>query len=1313
MRHPVRSVAVTLVFLCAVPALGWWDTVVKNWKYPPLVQRYEAESLAEKGVGVADDPLSSGGKAVSVRPAGPLLAFTRDLSPSVYGVYIVGRSPREGDTESPGSMKPFYFRVTVFHLASGAKESYRLRAAYQYIYPLTYGPEDMARCFFRVHRPGKVRIEVSADKGSEAAPLLVDRIELRDVLGNCAKKAGKTRRTMIRDEELANLRGGDLKPVPVLRRDKVLARCEAYWASFPPPNAPRQDARVPKGWKMSELDTPWAIVNEALNARYTLEDFQAGRRLPGPVPDDGWGVAVSGRGWPASIIAPLFRRRVAGLANLMKQKAAYFERTGDPRAGLDGAALLLAFAYNYPLLDYRSQAAWPSKYGRFYFTNHTGGGIVQPGQREGHAVRDYVRTYDRLYEFIVANPSLADFLATKIPGVRTTKDVVRFLDVNLLQRTADVILRCDVQGDSLKMSRALTMAAICQGPNEISQRWVDTLFNEIPMGMIEPGGIEDLAYGNLGRDGLVSKGSGGYSKGSIMSLLEVATLLRRYAEMGGKVPVDLTDVKKHPWFADALYAPINLRVAGGWVPLIGDYGDPLRTREVYFDRGPRRAGSTAAKPFYLQAWRFTGDPKFAFLTHRYGRTVESAEEWARIEAAARKTRDPLNILPPRLLDDFGLAILETGQRYDDFRKKCALTLRYGHGHTHGHNDGLAVSFWAKGMRAISDLAARAGSPNPRLQKMHNTVEVDRKSMNNGGETIPGYGWLNAFVPFEGVQYADASQRGISHPEIKTYRRGVALIDVGDQDAYVFDVFRVAGGRVHTWCAHANQNDRFEVNAPLSPAKSPEAVAYLTGFKTPQTKLDERYLVKDLLPRPVEGRAPDALVATWRLHPRAEKAFLGEELPEDRKVFVRRRLFGHGGDTLLAADGTSKRYRYDMSFLYVQNLRASEAGSIYPSLAEVYQGKPVVQSARALNVADAGDGVAKCVAVEVKLPGNVTDVCLSGPGDGKARRVEGGLTFDGLFGFVRRDARGLVRAVLVGGTRLEGNDFHVRLPRGRVVGKVVSTQPDRNTCQVEGDFKGVTLVGRTALFVAPSGRKKAYTVKAAEPAAGGVRLTLKERMKVLQSAVRFVNEEAREISLVAEPYNLKADQHAYDSIEVANESLTKRWNARIVTDTRWMIVKTPVSAEDIPDRDGDGRRALTLLGGAADKEKAGKPVLVMEVVRVDEARRTIYFKTPPPPYNIGGWGYVDRVLVSESGKKWQGTYPGIEYKVVVEGPVKMGDFDDANGDGRKVLSVYQIRPGFTMVLPASVSVVRTAPGEYGVEALMPAKVRVPGKVAASK
>lgn len=1322
--------AAMVVFAAVTPVLGWWDTIVKNWAYPPLVKAYEAETLT--GVpkeAVKADEMSTGKLAVEMSPGGAVLAFTQELKPSTYVVYIVGRSPRPEDVGDSGALPPFFFTVSITD-PEGAVQRYRLRAAYQYAYMLNAGSEEMQRCYFHAFATGRYKIEIATGQGTTAKPLLVDRLELRDALGNCANKAGKTARTMVSDEDLKNLRGGTLKPVDLLPPGEVVARCQAYFAAFPPINAPRNGSAKPghfkekdrlpadtalTGWKVTEPNQPWAIENAELKATYTVADYLAGKVLPGPLADDGWGVTVGNLtytwgeptpvGGTFTVIAPSFQDRVVKLVDQMIRKSAEYEKTGDPKAGLEGAAILLAFAYHYPALDFRAQAAWPGTYSRNGFANHIGGGMVISGLLQGHAIRDYVKAYDRLFDFIKANEkAFAEAVGTKVPWVKSQGDLIRLLDVSIIQHTADANMRGDAAGDSLKMTLALTMAALCQGANDISQKWVDAIISNIPMGMIESGGLEDLAYGELGRDGLVSKGSGGYSKGSIMALMDVVMMLREYKRLGGKVAVDLADFQSYPWMRDALYAPINLRVAGGWAPLLGDYGDPLRTREVYYDTGTTQKNEQ--KSYYRDCWRLTRDPVFAFMTARYGRNMETAEEWAMIEAQAKTVRNPLDTLPPRILDDLGLAILEIGQSFGGFTNKAAATLRYGAAHTHGHNDGLDLAVWGKGMRAISDLAAREGSPSPRLQKLHNTVEVDRKSMNNEDETIPGYGWLNAFAPFAGVQYADASQRARSHPQLTEYRRGAALIEVGAEDAYVFNIQRVAGGAVHTWCAHANQNDRFDVNAKLTPATSPEALDYLKGFKTPETQVGEVYAVSNLFLRPAEGKAPAEVIATWRLHPRAEQAFRFEQLPDDRKVFARWRLFGHADDALYAANGTSDKYRYDMTFLFVQNPKVAEAGSVYPSLAEVYQGKPVVQLARLIKTDNAGKGAAQAVGLEVQLPDGVTDLCLSGPADGLVRKAEGGVSFDGLFGFIRKDKAGLERAVLVGGTALDAAGLSIRLPRSRITGEVVAIDPAANACRVKGDFRDVNLVGRIVPFVSPAGRSFAFTVVDQKPAAGGVTLMLKEKIKIFQSAIEHVDEAKGEITVMAEPYNLKGDKHAYDNTEIGNETGKKRWPSKIVCESRWMIVKTPIAEADLDVV--DGKRTLNLIGTTKDQAKEGKNLLTLEVTRLEPATGTIYYKLPAEsPYDIEGWCYVGRSLVNKAGKQWKATYPGFEFKIVAEGPVKATDFTDANGDGRAVLSLYRLTPGYALAVPAAVSVRRTAPGAYEFESFTPADIKVDG------
>jgi len=1316
-----RLLALTFAaILLQSTAFGWWDTVVKRWKLPPIIASYEAEDLVKEGV--VKDELAPNGKAVEMKEGSPALAFTRDLKHSTYCVYIVGRSPRKEDRGAASAMKPFYFHVRV-EGPNGKVEGYRIRAAYQYVYPLVYGPQEMVRAYFVAPSDGAYRISISVGPHTEAGPLWVDRIDVSDVLGNCAGKGMKKDRYMLSDAALA-ARAANPVTVKLPPPAKIREVCESLWQSFPPMNASRatwsarsawylekdrlpkyytaqqiRRGEGPKGWTMNAIGGPWRLTNAEEKLTFTAEDWAAHRAIEVPYRDDGWGKTYTGihpvrkpdqeTGGTWNLISPHFQKRLLDLRKQLYGSASAFAEKGDVNAGLRGTALLLAFAYHYPALDYRAQVNWGSDFSRFGFTNHVGGGIVGAGLVEGHAVRDYIKVYDQLFDFIKDNQAVADFLHTKLPWVKTPDDVITFLDTQWLQLTVDRCFRRDVAGRTLKMTRAVVMATLCQGPNEVSEAWVRRLFTDTGLGLFESGSLDDLYYSFIGRDGISSEASGGYSKGKIMGYLEVLDMLRRYERIGGRLPVAVTDLSRFPFLAEEMRSPIKLRVAGGWVPLIGDYGDPLRLRETYFD------GQKASRGYYLTAWRLVGGADFAFLTRRYGKMDIPDDEWARLTEEAKAVRDPLNTQEPRIFDDFGMAILEMDQDDDNFKRKKAAVFRYGTGHTHGHNDGLSVSVFGKGMRAISDLAARYGTPSPRLQKMHNTVEVDESSMNNGGATVPGGGWLNAFAPCGDVQYVDASYRAISHPQLKVYRRGVALIEVDDDDGYLFSVQRVAGGKVHTFCAHANINDRFESNVTLGPLRSEAGKNYLKGFKPDRNEVapgskGERYGQPDLLPAPLEGVARSVTTATWRLHPRCHQAFhkirLAKDtvLPDDQRVYSRWHLFGHAGDNVYAANATSARYRYDMSFFFVQNRNVGEEGSIYPALAEVYEGTPLIQAARNLKVTDPGRGASSCVAVEVTLPNGMVDICLSGPADGVARAIEGGYSFDGTFGFIRRKGGKVVRAVLVGGTVLKGPGLDLASGKAMLAGKVEELDLKGNAVVVSGITDAAALQGRVVQFVDPKGRAWSFTVKAAEKTERGARLVLKERMKIFQTESRHVDEATRTIETAAEAHMLKADKTWYDFTTMTNESATSAWTARVVCDTRWMAVKTAMADRDVPDADGDGKRTLKLIATAKEAAnlEAGDVALEMEVTRVDEQEGIFHYKMPAEDtYALGGWSYVARTMVSESGKTWMATYPGFDYRLAVDGKIAARQIDDANGDGRAVISLYRLSKGFEVRVPA--------------------------------
>src|SRR5690606_38947913 len=126
-------------------------------------------------------------------------------------------------------------------------------------------------------------------------------------------------------------------------------------------------------------------------------------------------------------------------------------------------------------------------------------------------------------------------------------------------------------------------------------------------------------------------------------------------------------------------------------------------------------------------WRWSRDPKFAWLLHHYfGRAIETDEEWAGVEeAAAQVARAPWLDNRSRVLPNWA-GILETGQQHDDFRFRRAAYVRLGMGYGHHHHDTLDLHVIAHGLPMTIDAGQRPGysTPPDRTSRVHNVVEID-------------------------------------------------------------------------------------------------------------------------------------------------------------------------------------------------------------------------------------------------------------------------------------------------------------------------------------------------------------------------------------------------------------------------------------------------------------------------------------------------------------------------------------------------------------------------------------------------------------
>ena len=151
-----------------------------------------------------------------------------------------------------------------------------------------------------------------------------------------------------------------------------------------------------------------------------------------------------------------------------------------------------------------------------------------------------------------------------------------------------------------------------------------------------------------------------------------------------------------------------------------------------------------------------------------------------------------------------IAILGSGEG----RFRRGLILRGGPNLPHSQDDALGLLYYDKGYLITQDVGYNIfGSPvhtgwGSRAVS-HNLVVVDNDKYRTGWyKNNPGAD-LYGFVDLEGFKYVhlDNPHQFPTTSQIKEYSRRTALIDINDQDSYIFDVFTVQGGTRHDYVFH--------------------------------------------------------------------------------------------------------------------------------------------------------------------------------------------------------------------------------------------------------------------------------------------------------------------------------------------------------------------------------------------------------------------------------------------------------------------------------------------------------------------------------
>lgn len=698
------------------------------------------------------------------------------------------------------------------------------------------------------------------------------------------------------------------------------------------------------------------------------------------------------------------------------------------------------------------------------------------------------------------------------------------------------------------------------GDRRVTDPWLEWLFSRTFIYPLPVGGIQDTMISGTNREGTEFVGSTYYAQGEGAS--RVAASLEQYLRAGGDPQYDLSDRQRYPKPAAHLNWRLENVVGGRDFLRIGDVCGP--------DKGP---GHTLRDLEFARAgWRWTRDPKFAFLVyHRLGRGPETDAEWSEIVAAAgRQRRAPWLDNRSRVLPTWA-GILEAGLEHDDHRFRRAAYVRIGYGVGHEHQDALDLQVVAHGLPLTIDGGQRRGYsiPTDSASFVHNTVLVDDAAAYR-------HSWIRDLSDQAGARYLAAD--AVPPAGVQLLRRQVALVDVdeghGSQplslaqqlldaelprgvttpNSYVFDVFRTGGGRQLTYAFHGPLQDEFawNVNHVTPAAQAPaEEAELLAKFRL----LPEQNLA---------GDAPETFEATWRLALDVDGPGLGERelagrdfVPDGPRKFTRLHVLGLRDARALRGEVVCRQWNYHFSHVLLRKPPADRAaGDVFAAIIEPYVGEPFITARRELAVTGNEGDARRAVAVEVRTTGGHRDVCFA---DGRPDRLrdvpDAGLKVAGEFALYATDADGLRQATLVGGRRFEAAEVRLVPVAAERAGQVVRADYPGQRLWIDQAWPARSTAA--AFEIGVPGHQTSYTALSVQPAEGGSLLALDRGADYFRSQITEVDAAAGIVTATLRPLVEQID-HDRDGWVASDDERQTFWRAKYLGSRRFQLTGAPVN-----------------------------------------------------------------------------------------------------------------------------------------------------------
>jgi len=415
------------------------------------------------------------------------------------------------------------------------------------------------------------------------------------------------------------------------------------------------------------------------------------------------------------------------------------------------------------------------------------------------------------------------------------------------------------------------------------------------------------------------------------------------------------------------------------------------------------------------------------------------------DAWAKSSRQPT---------DKNVPVLLAGVRHARLARKelpsaMQAHLHFSGGHGHQHADNLNIILWAKGRELLCDVgythsAWRAWTTRT---PAHNTVTINEQDQNTGGVG----GNLTLYSPLSDDLQVVEAQALVAYPDLATeYRRRLVIVGVSDADAYVLDIFRVAGGKQHDWVLHGSAN--YDQTAALSlPAEPVEGT--LLGpdaeFRLPKSESDRGEFP--------EGRSPAyAFIRDLQKAESSDDWSVTFDFTQDSDTHLHTAVLGQPDTTVYqvmspsirrADENDAELDKYWMPGVVVRRTTTDAAlTSVYVAVHEPYMEQRFVHSVESL-LAPSPDDVHSPIALAITHEAG-TDYILSSPIEGGQQvslNVNGKtLACNGRLGLIRVRDGAPVAAYLTDGTLLQYGDFVIESDREAIAGVITGVERDDAT-----------------------------------------------------------------------------------------------------------------------------------------------------------------------------------------------------------------------------------------------------------------------------